>query len=143
MSLTSRIDALPEDMKVLCGSFAYGFFAGGEEAGDPVALRVGAELYCYWPRSWYLAVWKPWAHGPGEHDDVNCPWIEDIDGVRGIWEEWISTTCEDEFTSAIEEVSPMRWKGGSCSIRDVELWHAVLRDVKESLAHKAGVPKAH
>ena len=86
MSLINRIGALPICAQVLCGSFAYGLFAGGEEAGDPMALRVGAALYCYWPRIWYLDVWEPWAHGSGEHADVTCPWIEDIDGVRGIWE---------------------------------------------------------
>ena len=42
MSLISQIDALPDDMKVLCGSFAYGFI--GEKWMHSV-FRVGADVY--------------------------------------------------------------------------------------------------
>ena len=42
MSLISQIDALPDDMKVLCGSFAYGFI--GEKWIHSV-FRVGADVY--------------------------------------------------------------------------------------------------
>ena len=94
-----------------------------------------AELYCYWPRSWHLDMWEPWDHGSGEHDDVTCPWIEDVNNVRGIWEQLAWTDCEEEFTRAIEEVGDKRWRGGLCS-RDVEQWQAVLCDVKESSARK-------
>ena len=43
MSLISQIDALPDDMKVLCGSFAYGL---KETRGWGCwNVRVGADVY--------------------------------------------------------------------------------------------------
>ena len=109
MSLISRIDALPIRAKVLCGSFAYGYTEVPEEPGDPRALRVGADVYRYSPPSWYLDVWEPWAHGTDEPN----PYIEYINGVRGIWEhvgvyEWMKE-YEEDFA---EYVGDKVWRGG-------------------------------
>ena len=109
MSLISRIDALPIRAKVLCGSFAYGYTEVPEEPGDPRALRVGADVYRYTLPYWYLDVWEPWAHGTDEPN----PYIEYINGVRGIWEhvgvyEWMKE-YEEDFA---EYVGDKVWRGG-------------------------------
>ena len=86
MSLISQIDALPDDMKVLCGSFAYGL--KGDNANFAVgwvneaaiyyhayrayrgwAFRVGADVYRIKPSGWELYVWD---NGRGDSDDGEC-----------------------------------------------------------------------
>jgi hypothetical protein len=86
-AMRTALGALPIRAKVLCGSFAYGYTEKPEEPGDPRALRVGADVYRFWPRSWYLDTWEPFP-GSKEHDDAK-PWIEHINGVRGIWEQLV------------------------------------------------------
>ena len=108
MSLLSRIDALPDDMKAICASFAYGYTEKGDEAWDTVAFRVGADVYRYMIPYWYLAVWEPWSHGSDE-----SPWIEYINGVRGIWEEVGTFGWEEDYLGAFgEHVGDKVWKGG-------------------------------
>ena len=128
MSLISRIDALPIRAKVLCGSFAYGYTEEEpKEPGGPRALRVGADVYRYSPPSWHLDVWEPRPHEDYIYDDVRGVWMEplqtrgdswwwctteNINGVRGIWEHWVWTECEEEYTRTIEEVGDKVWRGG-------------------------------
>ena len=109
MSLINRIDALPIRAKVLCGSFAYGYTEVPEEPGDPRALRVGADVYRYSPPSWYLDVWEPWAHGTDEPN----PYIEYINGVRGIWEHvGVYERMKEYEEDFAEYVGDKVWRGG-------------------------------
>ena len=58
MALMDRIDALPDDMKAICASFAYGYTEKGDEAWHALAFRVGADVYRYTLPYWYLAVFE-------------------------------------------------------------------------------------
>ena len=105
MSLINRIDELPDDMKAICASFAYGYTEKGDEPWDAVAFRVGADVYRYTRPYWYLAVWEPWPYGS-----------EYIDGVNGIWQEVGIFGWEEDYTRAFaEHVGDKVWKGGLMS----------------------------
>ena len=106
MSLISRIDALPDDMKVLCGSFAYGYTEKRNEAWDTLAFRVGADLYRYTLPYWYLAVFEPWDYGS-----------EYIGEVCGVWQEVGIFGREEDYTRAFAEHvgGDNFWRGGLMS----------------------------
>ena len=127
MSLISRIGTLPIRAKVLCGSFAYGHAEKPGEPGGPRALLIGSDVYRYSPPSWHLDVWEPWPYEDYIYDDVRGVWmeplptrggswwwctVENINGVRGIWEQWVWTECEAEYTRTIEDVGDKVWRGG-------------------------------
>ena len=67
MALIDRIDALPDDMKAICASFAYGRTEEPDEPGGTIAFRVGADVYRYTipylsiPKSYSLSLIKLYA----------------------------------------------------------------------------------
>ena len=108
MALMDRIDALPDDMKAICASFAYGYTEKGNEPWDDVsstAFRVGADLYRYTRPYWYLAVWEPWEYGS---DFIIWPGLV---GVNGVWQE-VNTygRYEDYLGAFAEHVGDKPWK---------------------------------
>ena len=106
MSLISRIDALPDDMKAICASFAYGYTEKGDEAWDTVAFRVGADVYRYMIPYWYLAVWEPCEYGSSFVDGP------EFDGVNGIWQEVGTYAREEDYLAAFaEHVGDKPWTG--------------------------------
>ena len=101
MALMDRIDALPDDMKAICASFAYGYTEEGDEPWDAVAFRVGADVYRYTRPYWYLAVWEPWEYG------------SDLDsfGVNGVWQEVHTYVRYEDYLGAFaEHVGDKPWK---------------------------------
>jgi len=103
MSLISRIDALPTRTNVLCcGTFAFGYTEKPEEPGpgDPLALRVSADVYRYSIPYWFLEVWNS-----------NDPWNLGI--VFGDWEEVGAFGREEDARSAFtEHAGDKVWRGG-------------------------------
>ena len=117
MSLISQIDALPDDMKVLCGSFAYGFIEGSEEYSEGGLTRVGADVYYFEPSYWYLGVFEPcsiersqakkeneWHEFYGfdvdyeeSRDHFHSQWAEYINGERHVLEDIERTDCKDRY----------------------------------------------
>ena len=92
MSLISRIDELPDDVKATCASFAYGYTEEPEEPGGAVAFRVGADVYRFTDQYWYLAVWEPYS---------------------GTWEEVGTFRHQEDYLDAIAEyVGDKVWRGG-------------------------------
>ena len=72
MSLISQIDALPDDMKVLCGSFAYGLkgdFAYGLKGEKHWEFRVGADVYRIKPSGWELYSWDNYEIACGDRKE--------------------------------------------------------------------------
>jgi hypothetical protein len=105
MALMDRIDALPDDMKAICASFAYGYTEKGDEAWHALAFRVGADVYRYTLPYWYLAVFEPWDYGS-----------DYIGEVCGVWQEVGIFGWEEDYTRAFaEHVGDKVWKGGLMS----------------------------
>ena len=110
MALMDRIDALPDDMKAICASFAYGYTEKGDEAWHALAFRVGADVYRYTIPYWYLAVWEQNEYGS---DFVDGPGLF---GVNGTWQEVGVFGWEEDYTRAFaEHVGDKPWKGGLMS----------------------------
>ena len=106
MSLISRIDALPDDMKAICASFAYGYTEEGDEPWYPVAFRVGADVYRYTRPYFYLAVWEPWEYGS---DFIDGP--GPLYGVNGVWEDVGIFAREEDYLDAFAKyVGDKPWK---------------------------------
>ena len=123
MSLISQIDALPDDMKVLCGSFAYGFIEGSEEYSEGGLTRVGADVYYFEPSYWYLGVFEPcsiersqakkeneWHEFYGfdvdyeeSRDHFHSQWAEYINGERHVLEDIERTDCKDRYLRSFAE----------------------------------------
>ena len=108
MSLISQIDALPDDMKVLCGSFAYGLKIDPayREYGPRLAVvmyyrayrayrgwkfRVGADVYRIEPSGWELVAWGNYR---GDRDD---------DGER--FGRWKIAACGDRKEDFLRELN--------------------------------------
>ena len=107
MSLISRIDALPDDMKVLCGSFAYGYTEKGDEPWDTAAFRVGADVYRYALPYWHLATFERW-DGGGDFCDAPGP-----HAGYGVWEDVGVFAREQQYLDAFAEyVGDRPWRGG-------------------------------
>ena len=105
MALMDCIDALPDDMKAICASFAYGYTEKGDEAWHALAFRVGADVYRYTLPYWYLAVFEPWDYGS-----------EYLDEVCGVWQEVGIFGREEDYTRAFaEHVGDNFWRGGLMS----------------------------
>ena len=90
MALMDRIDALPDDMKAICASFAYGHIEKGDEPWETLAFRVGADSYRYTLPYWYLAVFEPWDYGS-----------EYIGEVCGVWQEVDTFAREEDYLAAV------------------------------------------
>ena len=103
MSLISRIDELPDDVKATCASFAYGYTEEPEEHGDAVAFRVGADVYRFTDQCWYLVVFEPSPHGQDLLDNGEC----------GTWEDCGTYRRKEDYLDAFAEyVGDKVWRGG-------------------------------
>ena len=107
-SLLDRANALPDDMKTLIGSFAYGVisFYEGDECGDPRAFRIGGDVYTYESDTWYIDTWAFCDYGPD----------------YGYWKPEIWTGCYDEYLRCLTEVQAgdKHWRGGKCTKVDIK-----------------------